>query len=140
MLGKIANPASASFINIQLELPAWSQCTWLKDYLNNYCTLSYDLLEPTASVVQPHQPHHLSYMGLRMDDLHAPTVASGPSTQATTNGTSKKQSLPELIAQKENLEAELSALGSVLESVCYSHVHASTIFASLTAPPSTAST
>lgn len=56
-------------------------------------------------------------MGLRMDDLHAPTVSSGPTTQPTTNGTSKKQSLQELSAQKENLEAELSALGSVLESV-----------------------
>ncbi|KAM0720514.1 hypothetical protein Q7P37_004650 [Cladosporium fusiforme] len=55
-------------------------------------------------------------MGLRMDDLHAPTVSSGPSSQPTTNGASKKQSLQELIAQKENLEAELSALGSVLES------------------------
>lgn len=59
-------------------------------------------------------------MGLRMDDLHAPTIASGPTSLATTNGTSKKQSLQELSTQKENLEAELSALGSVLESVSYS--------------------
>ncbi|GAB7329752.1 hypothetical protein MBLNU13_g01479t2 [Cladosporium sp. NU13] len=51
-----------------------------------------------------------------MDDLHAPTIPSGPSSLPTTNGTSKKQSLQELSAQKENLEAELSALGSVLES------------------------
>lgn len=56
-------------------------------------------------------------MGFRMDDLHAPTVASGPSSQPTTNGIAKKQSLQDLIAQKENMEAELSALGSVLESV-----------------------
>lgn len=56
-------------------------------------------------------------MGLRMDDLHAPTVSSGPTSQATTNGTDKKQSLQELISQKENVEAELSALGSVLDSV-----------------------
>jgi 26S proteasome non-ATPase regulatory subunit 9 len=56
-------------------------------------------------------------MGLRMDDLHAPTIPSGPSSQPTTNGTSKKQSLQELSAQKENFEAELSALSSVLESV-----------------------
>lgn len=62
-------------------------------------------------------------MGLRMDDLHAPTIPSGPSSQPTTNGTSKKQSLQELSAQKENLEAELSALGSVLESVSHSHAH-----------------
>lgn len=52
-----------------------------------------------------------------MDDLHAPTVPSGPSTQASTNGVEKPQSLQELISLKENLEAELSALGSVLDSV-----------------------
>jgi 26S proteasome non-ATPase regulatory subunit 9 len=56
-------------------------------------------------------------MGLRMDDLHAPTVPSGPSSQPTSNGTAKKQSFQEIVVQKENLEAELSALGSVLESV-----------------------
>lgn len=58
-------------------------------------------------------------MGLRMDDLHAPTVASGPSSQPSANGLEKQQSLQELISQKENLEAELSALGSVLDSVCF---------------------
>lgn len=59
-------------------------------------------------------------MGLRMDDLHAPTVASGPTSRTATNGVTKEQSFKELIEQKENLEAELSALGSVLDSVCYS--------------------
>ncbi|KAK5109353.1 hypothetical protein LTR62_007123 [Meristemomyces frigidus] len=56
-------------------------------------------------------------MGLPMDmdDLHAPTVSSGPTSQPTVNGT-KDMSSQELIAKKENLEAELSALGSVLES------------------------
>lgn len=56
-------------------------------------------------------------MGLRMDDLHAPTVQSGPTSQPTVNGLETKQSLQELITQKENFEAELSALGSVLDSV-----------------------
>ena len=57
-------------------------------------------------------------MGLRMDDLHAPTVASGPTnSRSTTNGTEREQSLQELVSQKENIEAELSALGSVLDSV-----------------------
>lgn len=57
-------------------------------------------------------------MGLRMNqDLHAPTVGSGPTTQPTANGEEKQMSLQELIAQKENIEAELSALGSVLDSV-----------------------
>ena len=59
----------------------------------------------------------LLLMGLRMDDLHAPTVASGPTSHAQTNGTAKEPTFQELVAQKENLEAELSALGSVLESV-----------------------
>ncbi|KAK3705068.1 putative 26S proteasome regulatory subunit [Vermiconidia calcicola] len=51
-----------------------------------------------------------------MDDLHAPTVASGPTSRATANGTSKRLPLQELISQKENLEAELSSLSSVLDS------------------------
>jgi len=61
-------------------------------------------------------------MGLRMDDLHAPTVASGPTnSRSTTNGTERQRSLQELISQKENIEAELSALGSVLDSVCHQY-------------------
>lgn len=56
-------------------------------------------------------------MGLRMDDIHAPTVASGPTSRPTTNGAPRQQSFYELMAQKENLEAELQALGSVLDSV-----------------------
>ncbi len=57
-------------------------------------------------------------MGLRMPDLHAPTVTSGPTSQNTANGTERKLTLPQLMAKKEDLEAELSALGSVLDSVC----------------------
>ena len=57
-------------------------------------------------------------MGLKMDYHHAPTVASGPTSQTTSNGTNTRLTLQELIAKKENLEAELSALGSVLDSVC----------------------
>ncbi|KAF2211763.1 hypothetical protein CERZMDRAFT_112458 [Cercospora zeae-maydis SCOH1-5] len=55
-------------------------------------------------------------MGLRMDDLHAPTVGSGPTSQAASDAHGSKKSLQELIAQKQNLEAELSALGAVLDS------------------------
>lgn len=56
-------------------------------------------------------------MGLRMDDLHRPSVASGPTSGPTSNETNKQESLQELIARKENIEAELTALGSVLDSV-----------------------
>ncbi|KAK1064090.1 putative 26S proteasome regulatory subunit [Friedmanniomyces endolithicus] len=51
-----------------------------------------------------------------MPDLHAPTVASGPTSQNTASGTERKLTLPQLMAKKEDLEAELSALGSVLDS------------------------
>lgn len=61
-------------------------------------------------------------MGFRMDpdDIHAPTVGSGPTSRPAANGEEKQASLPEIIAQKENIEAELSALSSVLDSVCQS--------------------
>lgn len=55
-----------------------------------------------------------------MDDIHAPTVSSGPtsSLSAHSNGIPKDQlSLQELIAEKERVEAELKALGQVLDSV-----------------------
>ncbi|KAK0249469.1 putative 26S proteasome regulatory subunit [Friedmanniomyces endolithicus] len=51
-----------------------------------------------------------------MPDLHAPTVASGPTSQNAASGTERKLTLPQLMAKKEDLEAELSALGSVLDS------------------------
>ena len=61
-------------------------------------------------------------MGLRMDDIHAPTVSSGPTSSAHSNGVSKDQlSLQELIAEKDRLEAELKALGQVLDSVSNRH-------------------
>lgn len=56
-------------------------------------------------------------MGLRMDDIHEPTVVpSGPTSQGPSSSAAPKQTLKQLIEQKENLEAELSALGSVLDS------------------------
>ena len=61
-------------------------------------------------------------MGLRMEQLHAPTVSSGPTSQPAIESNEKEVPLQELIAQKENVEAELSALGSVLDSVCDMHV------------------
>lgn len=59
-------------------------------------------------------------MGLpyRMNNLHAPTVPSGPtSNPATTNGTARQLSFAELQRKKEDMEAELKALGGVLDSV-----------------------
>lgn len=58
-------------------------------------------------------------MGIRMDDLHAPTVSSGPTSGGYSNGIPKEQlSLQELISEKERVETELKALGQVLDSVC----------------------
>lgn len=55
-------------------------------------------------------------MGLHMDDLHAPTVPSGPS--GATNGVPKEQlSLTELIAERDRVEKEILALADVLDSV-----------------------
>ena len=53
-----------------------------------------------------------------MDDLHAPTVPSGPTArpQGVDSGISKL-SLIELIDRKDRAEEELKALGSVLDSV-----------------------
>lgn len=58
-------------------------------------------------------------MGLpiNMDNLHAPTVPSGPSTTATTNGQVGHLSFAELQQKKSNIEAELQALGGVLDTV-----------------------
>ena len=64
-------------------------------------------------------------MGLLMDDIHTPTVPSGPTTgQRATNGVAQdKLSLIDLISKKTRVEEELTALGSVLDSVCYNLHH-----------------
>ncbi len=57
-------------------------------------------------------------MGLRMDDLHTPTVPSGPTTRLQGNDAGiSRLSLLDLIDRKEGLEEELKALGSVLDTV-----------------------
>lgn len=53
-----------------------------------------------------------------MNNLHAPTVPSGPTSTPTTNGTTGHLSFTELQQKKDNVEAELKALGGVLDSVC----------------------
>lgn len=58
-------------------------------------------------------------MGIPMDDsdnIHAPTVASGPTSGGAPYDASKL-SMPELMQEKERIEEELSALSSVLNSV-----------------------
>jgi len=56
---------------------------------------------------------------LRMENLHAPTVPSGPTSGPDgTNGTQTSGlSFAQLQAKKDNIEAEIKALGGVLESV-----------------------
>lgn len=53
---------------------------------------------------------------LRMDNIHAPTVASGPSSRPITNGGAKQLSFAELSQKKDDMEAELKALSGVLDS------------------------
>lgn len=62
---------------------------------------------------------------LRMENLHAPTVPSGPTSgPAGTNGIQTSGlSLTQLQAKKDNIEAEIRALGSVLESVGCAFIH-----------------
>ncbi|KAF1943574.1 hypothetical protein EJ02DRAFT_400316 [Clathrospora elynae] len=52
-----------------------------------------------------------------MDDIHAPTVSSGPTSAGYSNGIPKEQlSLQELMTEKDRVETELKALGQVLDS------------------------
>ena len=54
-------------------------------------------------------------MGLRMD-MHTPSVA--PASQDTSSSsTQESKSVYDLIAEKDKVEAELTALGGVLDSV-----------------------
>lgn len=58
-------------------------------------------------------------MGIPMNNIHAPTVPSGPSSGPQANGSNfEKLLLTELIAEKDRVETELKTLGSVLDSVC----------------------
>lgn len=52
-----------------------------------------------------------------MDNIHAPTVPSGPTTAPVTNGSTAQLSFTDLQQKKNDLEEELKALGSVLDSV-----------------------
>ena len=56
---------------------------------------------------------------LRMENLHAPTVPSGPTSErGHTNGLKTNGlTFSELQAKKDSMEAELRALGGVLDSV-----------------------
>lgn len=56
-------------------------------------------------------------MGLHMDDLHTPSVVSGPTTGASNGVAKQDMSLRELMAEKDRVQSELSALSSVLDSV-----------------------
>lgn len=57
-------------------------------------------------------------MGLRMDGIHNPSVPSGPTTaHKASDGPDKDTPLVELMAEKDRVEAELTALSSVLDSV-----------------------
>lgn len=50
------------------------------------------------------------------DNIHAPTVTSGPTTTGGSNRDPAKLSMVDLMQEKESIEEELSALSSVLTS------------------------
>jgi 26S proteasome regulatory subunit N4 len=52
-----------------------------------------------------------------MESMHAPTISSGPTSGHTDGTKAAGLSIAELQSKKDNMEAELRALGSVLESV-----------------------
>ncbi|TFA98573.1 26S proteasome non-ATPase regulatory subunit 9 [Trichoderma ghanense] len=59
-----------------------------------------------------------------MDTLHAPTVPSGPTSNLShRNGDTAKLSFAELQRKKDDMEAELKALGSVLDSRLIANQH-----------------
>lgn len=51
------------------------------------------------------------------ENIHAPTVPSGPTSSGATNGNSTHLSFAELQRKKDEVETELKALGSALDSV-----------------------
>ncbi|KAK0731664.1 26S proteasome non-ATPase regulatory subunit 9 [Lasiosphaeris hirsuta] len=51
-----------------------------------------------------------------MNNLHAPTIPSGPTTRPVANGGVAHLTFAELQRKKDNVEAELKALGGVLDS------------------------
>ncbi|WQF78341.1 Putative PDZ domain, peptidase M50, 26S Proteasome non-ATPase regulatory subunit 9, PDZ superfamily [Colletotrichum destructivum] len=53
---------------------------------------------------------------LKMNNIHAPTVPSGPTSNATANGHFGRLTFVELQKKKDDVEAELKALGAVLDS------------------------
>ncbi|KAI1964649.1 putative 26S proteasome regulatory subunit [Ophidiomyces ophidiicola] len=55
-------------------------------------------------------------MGIPMDELHAPTVPSGPTSGTGGGRDISRLSINELYHEKENIEAELKALSGILQS------------------------
>jgi 26S proteasome non-ATPase regulatory subunit 9 len=56
-------------------------------------------------------------MGILMEDLHAPTVPSGPSASGATNGVPKKElTLLELMDERDRVQKDILALADILQS------------------------
>ena len=81
--------------------------------------LSADCVYHQLQVNDLWYPSRIATMGLRMDDIHMPTVEAGPTTRPTplTTRNGAEPSLLDLMSERDRVESELKALGSVLESV-----------------------
>jgi len=68
-------------------------------------------------------------MGIHMEDIHNPSIPSSsngsslPST-SSTNGTPSRDEILQLMERKDLIEAELNALGAVLDSVGFLYIKA----------------
>ena len=57
-----------------------------------------------------------------MENIHMPAVPSGPRSEPHTNGFANQQaSIFDLMAEKDRIEGELSALSDILDSVRIPH-------------------
>jgi len=72
-------------------------------------------------------------MGIHMEDIHNPSVPSSSNSTSlpsasSTNGTPSREEVLQLMERKDLIEAELNALGAVLDSVSFSSVKQSSSY------------
>ena len=103
-----------------LPLLEWAFGDELRQWLADEChplELNVQLVAPDDAPVAKLLFCIVMGLPLRMSNLHAPTIPSGPTSAPVSNGGPAHLSFGELQRKKDNTEAELKALSSVLDSV-----------------------